>query len=159
MSTKEIVEAIAASIEDEVSEASDWTIQKHDRIWKNPREGKVLAVYGLDEGNTALVDNTGGGGFRTTGYHEDFYTLVAEYCEPASGSQTRKLARDEEAELDLYDTAELLRAWADAHQSLPTVGVHRFDWLRTSHAPAQRSELLVRFFTVTFQARKVHAYE
>lgn len=157
MSAKDIVEAIATSIQNEVADASEWKIVLHEPIWKNPKDGAQLAIYGLTEINATQAANTGGGGFRTTGYHEDITEIVVEYIEPAANSQ-RRLQRNEEAELDLYDRATSLREWSDAHEALPTVGVHRFDWIRTSHAPTVRQELLVRFFQLTFQAREVHSY-
>lgn len=157
MSVKDVVQAIADSITAEVTDASDWTLQLHDPIWRNPKDGTQLAIYGLTDVNASQAANTGGGGFRTSGYHEDIHEIVVEYIEPASKKQ-RRLTRDEEAELDLYDRAEALRAWSDAHQSLPTVNVHRFDWIRTSHAPTMRQELLVRFFQLNFYARKVNSY-
>lgn len=157
MSTKDIVNAIADSIVAEVDGADAWTILRHEPIWKNPQNGVQLAIYGNVEANTLLTANAAGGGIRTNGYHEDSYEIVVEYIEPAARKQKRG-TRDEEAELDLYDRAEEIRAWADAHQAFPDVDAHRFDWIRTSHAPTFRQELLVRFFQLTFQARKLHQY-
>lgn len=154
----DIVNAIADSIVAEVEGADEWDVLRCEPIWKNPKKGKQLAIYVLTEANAALSNTAGTGGFRTTGYHEDAYTVGVEYIEPAASSQARQLRRDEEAELGLYDIADSFRAWADGHQALPEASVHRFDWLQTSHAPAQRQELLVRFFQVQFQARMVHQY-
>lgn len=158
MSAKDIVQEMADSILEDVADASDWTVQLHEPIWRNPEKGTQLNIYVMTETNAPAASNIGGGGFRTSGYHEDTCEIVVEYVEPARRSQSKKLKRDEEAELDLYDRAESLRAWADAHQTFPDVDVHRFDWISTSHAPQQRQELLVRFFQMTFQARTVHQY-
>jgi hypothetical protein len=40
-----LVDAVAASIQDEVENADTWTLEKKDPMWRNPRKGKVLNVY------------------------------------------------------------------------------------------------------------------
>lgn len=154
---KQIVDAVADSIAAEVAAAHDWLVVKHDPIWRNPGDGKVLAVYGTRRQNATTTANAGGDGFRATGFREDVYELVVTYSEPAT-EQTATLQRDEEAELDLYDVADALAAWADAHQELPEVDVWRFDYMQTQYGAEVNREAAVRYCTLTFQARKVAAY-
>lgn len=146
---KDIVDTVMSSIAAEVAGANAWTRVKYDPQWRNPDKGPALAVYG----NRTRV----GGDFRTTGHVEDVHELIVEYWESA-GDQAVTLVRNETAELAAYDTVDLLRDWAKAHQAFGAIGVHRFDLIQVDYHPGVRREAFVRYCRLTFEARTVATY-
>lgn len=142
---KEIVDEIASLIDSEVSEASDWLVQKHSPIWRNPEQGKTLYIYGTRRFP---------GEFRTTGTREDIYEIVVELMEPANQED---LAREEEGELAFQSSVDLLVAWADSHQNLGDVA-HRLDYVSLSYQDDLRREMMVRYARMTLHARANQVY-
>lgn len=142
---KDVVNAIADSLETEVATPNGWTVQRFDPIWRNPEDGPMLYVYG-----TRMVP----GDFRTTGTREDIYEVVVSYMEATGTSDA--LTRDETAELDFADKVTSLREWADEHQTL--TGIHRLDYVGISFAPDVRREAAVRYCEMTLHARRVATY-
>lgn len=140
---KDIVNAIADSIESEIAE--EWTSQRHSPIWRNPEEGPMLYIYGTRRFP---------GEFRTTGTREDIYEIVVEVMEPADQSD---LVREEEAELEFQDRVDQLVTWADSHQLIADV-CHRLDYVSLSYQDDLRRELMVRYARMTLQARKNAVY-
>ena len=150
MSTKDIVQAIADSIVNEVEGADDWTIQMYQPIWKNPKSGSVLSVYRFDRFPVPTE-------YDTTGYRFDNFTFHVEYAE-ATGSQSKQLKRDEDAELDLSDRGDAMVAWADSHENLPP-HIEHMKFGRLLDASALRRELFTRGFQLVLNVIAVAAYE
>jgi hypothetical protein len=144
---KEAVEAIADAIDDE-DFSDDWTIKKHDPVWRNPQAGKVLAVYGTRR----FVSE-----YRTNSYRYDTFEIVLEYMESA-GRQAVTLQRDEAAELAIHDVADELVQWVDDHQSLASAGIDALDFVQTTYAPRVNREAMVRYIQITIHARKKSVY-
>lgn len=137
-----LVEAVAESIESEISESSEWTIEQHDRMWRNPKKGKVLNIY---------PERRFPGQARWTGGTVDIVEISLEYGEPASSKQTR-LQRDEDASWSADEVVDSLREWALAHEA-GFSPAHKLDWAGTDYSPRVRPEMFVRY------ARCVIAFE
>lgn len=130
---RDLVEAVAESIASEVEDASGWTIETHDRMWRNPRSGKVLNVYAERRlpGTPRWTDGT-----------NDLVELTLEYGEPAK--QQAKLKRDEAASWEADEAADALRDWALAHQA-GFSPAWKMDWAGTDYSPRVRPEIFVRY--------------
>lgn len=143
---KNIVNAIADSLQTEVATPSGWTIQRFDPIWRNPEEGPMLYVFTTGEAP---------GGFRTTGTRQDICEVIVELVE-ATGS-TDALTRDATAELNFLDKAKSLKTWADSHQSLPP-NIDQLDYIRLATPADVRREAAVRYAQLTIHARETAVY-
>lgn len=135
-----LIDAMAASIAAQVSNASTWTIEKNSPMWRNPRKGKVLSVYQGRE----LPGNP-----RWTGGQIDIVEIVCEYAEPAP-EQSRDLSHSQTGEYAANDVARDLREWALAHEE-GFSPAHKMDWVGTDYTPQVARELFVRYCRVTFQ--------
>lgn len=144
-----LLDAIADSIEAEVEGAPQWTFEKNDPMWRNPKKGKVLNVFhGGDRAGNA----------RWTGGTIDIVEIVVEYAEPAP-ENVRKLEHDQEGEYNANAEALKLRQWALAHEAgFPAAGTHKMDWLRTDYTPNVRRELFTRYCRLTFECEVVRSY-
>lgn len=142
---KDVINAIADSLESEVGTPGGWAVQRFDPVWRDPSEGKTIYVFG-----TRQVP----GEFRTTGTREDIYEVIVEAVEPSSAEM---LTRDEDAELDFAEFAQSLTQWADDHENLPPT-IHRLDYTALSYAPDVRREAAVRYCQMTLHARKNATY-
>lgn len=133
---RDLVKAVAESIESEVPESSEWEIEQFDRMWRNPKKGKVLNVY-AEAGSP--------GAARTTGSIMKVVEVTLEYGEPASQAN---LQRDVEASYAADEVADSLEAWAFAHEAgFPPAW--KLDWAGTQYAPRVRPEMFVRYARVT----------
>jgi hypothetical protein len=143
-----LVDAVAASIVDEVANADTWDLKKADPMWRNPREGKVLHVFhGGDRQGQA----------RWTGGTVDIVEIVVEYAEPAP-ENARNLQHDETGEYNANAEALKLRQWALAHEAGFSGITHKFDWTRTDYTPNVRRELFTRYCRLTFEAEVVRSF-
>ncbi len=150
---KQMVNAVADSIVAEVSLPANTTVQRFDRIWDDPNEGKVLSVYGGRE--TA--------GPRWTGGRIDDFEVIIEYAEPTDDiAMTGDL--DQSAELNLYDIAKNIKAWADNHANGPLPPAPaapvamQVDWQGIDHRPVLRKSVIRRFFQVRLNLRREVSY-
>lgn len=132
-----LVEAVANSIESEVSDSSEWEIEQFDRMWRNPKKGKVLNVYA--EARVPSQPEFTGGTFDTV-------EITLEYGEPTQGQP--KLERDAEASYSADDVADQLRDWAANHTEGFTPA-WKMDWAGTQYTPRVRPEMFVRYARVT----------
>lgn len=137
-----LVEAVAESIETEL-DASEWVIEQHDRMWRNPKKGKVLNIY---------AERRIPGTARWTGGTTDIVEITLEYGEPSQG-QTR-LTRDEETSWEADEVADSLRTWALAHEA-GFAPAWKMDWAGTDYSPRVRPEMFVRYVrcVVTFEVQ------
>ena len=132
-----LVEAVANSIESEVAESSEWQIEQFDRMWRNPKKGKVLNIY-AEAGTPA--------GARTTGGIEKVVEVTLEYGEPTQGQAS--LVRDAEASYAADEVADALEEWAFAHEA-GFSPAWKMDWAGTQYSPRVRAEMFVRYARVT----------
>lgn len=142
-----LLDAVAASIVAEVDGADDWTVEKKDPMWRNPKKGQVLNVFlgrelpGALRWNTAMMD---------------LVEVVVEYAEPAP-ENARNLSHDETGEYAANSVARDLREWALAHEG-GFSPAHKMDWVGTDYTPQVRRELFVRYCRVTLQFEVVASY-
>lgn len=129
-----LVEAVANSITSEVAASSEWTIEQFDRMWRNPKAGKVLNIYA----ERRIPSSP-----RWTGGTMDLVEVTIEYGEPAAAKQTR-LQRDETASWEADDVADTLRTWALAHEN-GFSPAWKMDWAGTDYSPRLRPEMFVRY--------------
>ena len=142
---KALVDAVAASIESELATAG-WTIETKDRMWRNPKKGKVLNVYAERRLNT---------GARWTGSTIDAVEVTLEFGVPTS-KQTQ-LDRDEDASFEADDVADQLADWARAHESgfLPA---WKMDFVEANYSPRVRPEMFSRYVRCLVRFEVVAAY-
>lgn len=141
-----LLDAVADSIVSEVSTASDWTVEKKDPMWRDPKKGKVLNVFlGREIPGTP----------RWTGGTMDLVEIVVEYAEPAP--ENLQLTHSETDEYAANDVARSLREWALAHEA-GFDPAHKMDWVGTDYTPQVSRELFVRYCRVTFQFEVAVSY-
>ena len=131
---KALVEAVANSIESEVADASEWTIETTDRMWRNPKDGKNLNVY---------AERRFDAGARWTGGTVDAVEVTLEFGVPAASKQ-RRLERDEVATFEADDVADQIADWAAAHEA-GFSPAHKMDFVEANYSPRVRPELFVRY--------------
>lgn len=136
-----LIDAVATSIVDEVSGAHDWTVEKKDVMWRNPKKGKVLNVYPGPERP---------GEPRWTGGTNDVVEIIVEYAEPAP-ENVQNLEHDETGEYAANAEARKIREWALAHPE-GFSPAHKLDWIGTEYTPQVERELFVRYCRVRFEA-------
>lgn len=142
-----LIDAVADSIAAEVQGAHDWTIERKDVMWRNPKKGKVLNVYlGAENAGTA----------RWAGATTDIVEIIVEYAEPAP-ENARNLSHDEEGEYAANAEARKIREWALAHPS-GFAPAWKMDFVRTDYTPQVRRELFVRYCRVTFRCEVISEF-
>lgn len=141
------LEAVADSLENEVE--GDWDVIRYDPIWRDPRRGTTVYIFGETDEPSGQYD--------TTGSREERGTIVIEYVAPAADQLRKasqgKLERDQAKELDLYDIGDQFLAWALEHtKSAFPPAITRFEHVATVYPSALSRELGVRYIRVTCQA-------
>lgn len=129
---KELVVAVAESIEDEIAE-DDWTIETKDRMWRNPKQGKVLNIY-----QERRVD----AGRRTNGLVFDAIEVTVEFGVPTS--EQVFLERDEEASFEADDVADQIADWARNHPGGFSPS-WKMDFVEANYSPRLKPELFSRY--------------
>jgi hypothetical protein len=133
-----LLDAVAASIVAEVTDAATWTLEKKDPMWRNPKKGKVLNIF---------LGREIPGVPRWTGGTMDLVEVVVEYAEPAP--ENVRGTHDQTGEYAANSVARSIREWGLAHEA-GFAHAHKMDWAGTDYTPLVRRELFVRYCRVTF---------
>ncbi len=141
-----LVDAIAASILDEVTGANTWTIEKYVPMTRNPKKGKLLNIYSGDVTEDAKQ--------HTVGDRWESQEIILEYGEPAD---QKRIDRDEAGEQAADDVTEALQDWSLSHQA-GFAPAWKLEWKRTTPPSKTQRQFFVRYCRIILSASVVKAY-